>query len=152
MPRQSRGRSSSSSRAAPRAAPAAAPAQARGAHTAAAPSGYAPAHAPAPPVGAAAAGTSKPPGMFAQMAATAGSVAVGSTIGHGISNMLFGSGGGAAEAQVPTAQQQQQTNMSCEIPAKDFTLCLEKADMQSCTYYLEQLKAVCCFCSYLAVT
>jgi hypothetical protein len=24
----------------------------------------------------------------------------------------------------------------------DFTLCLEKADMQSCSYYLEQLKAV----------
>ncbi|KAJ7439340.1 hypothetical protein FB451DRAFT_1059635, partial [Mycena latifolia] len=83
------------------------------------------------------------PGMIAQMAATAGSVAIGSTIGHGLSNMLFGGGGQAAE-QAPPAQQQQQnqqSSVSCEIPAKDFTMCLEKADMQSCTYYLEQLKA-----------
>ncbi|KAJ6588961.1 hypothetical protein B0H19DRAFT_1014018 [Mycena capillaripes] len=135
MPRQSRGRSSSSSRAAP------APAQTRSAHTAAAPAGYAPARAPAPapPAAAPAAGAEKVPGMMAQMAATAGSVAIGSTIGHGLSNMLFGGGGQAAE-QAPPAQQQQQT-VSCEIPAKDFTKCLEKADMPSCTYYLEQLKA-----------
>ncbi|KAJ7269828.1 hypothetical protein C8J57DRAFT_1323611 [Mycena rebaudengoi] len=135
MPRQSRGRSSSSSRAAPRPAAAAAPAQTRGAHTAAVPAGYAPGHAPAPPAAASAAsGTAKPPGIMAQMAATAGSVAIGSTIGHGLSNMLFGGGGAPA-------QNQQSSNMSCEIPAKDFTLCLEKADMASCTYYLEQLKA-----------
>ncbi|KAJ7666123.1 hypothetical protein DFH06DRAFT_984768, partial [Mycena polygramma] len=90
--------------------------------------------------GAAGASTEKAPGMMAQMAATAGSVAIGSTIGHGLSNMLFGGGGQAAE-QAPPAQQQQQQSMSCEIPAKDFTKCLEKADMPSCTYYLEQLKA-----------
>ncbi|KAG5646720.1 hypothetical protein DXG03_002402 [Asterophora parasitica] len=88
MPRQSRGRSAP----APRAAPAAAPAQSRGAHTAAAPTGYATPPAPAPPAAAApaAAATSQGPGMLAQMAATAGSVAVGSTIGHGLSSMLFG--------------------------------------------------------------
>ncbi|KAF7351242.1 hypothetical protein MSAN_01555700 [Mycena sanguinolenta] len=138
MPRQSRGRSSSSSRAAP--------AQTRSATTAAAPpAGYAPARAPAPPANAppaAAAGADKQPGMLAQMAATAGSVAIGSTIGHGLSSMLFGGGGQAAEA--PPAQQQQQqqaAGVSCEIPAKNFTMCLEKADMQSCSYYLEQLKA-----------
>ena len=59
--------------------------------------------------------------MMAQMAATAGSVAVGSTIGHGISSMLFGGGGSAAasEAQAPPVQQQQyQSNISCEIQAK----------------------------------
>jgi len=59
--------------------------------------------------------------MMAQMAATAGSVAVGSTIGHGISSMLFGGGGSAAaaEAQAPPVQQQQyQSNMSCEVQAK----------------------------------
>ncbi|KAJ7158229.1 hypothetical protein C8R43DRAFT_995110 [Mycena crocata] len=144
MARQSRGRSSSSSRAAPArsAAPAAAPTGARGAHTAAAPAGYAPARAPAPPAGAASGADAKQPGMMAQMAATAGSVAIGSTIGHGLSNMLFG--GSSSAEQAPPAQQQQQqqqSNMSCEIPAKDFTLCLEKADMQSCSYYLEQLKA-----------
>jgi len=136
MARQSRGRS------APRAA---APAQTRGAHTATAPAGYSSAaRAPAPTAGAAAATQPKQPGMMAQMAATAGSVAVGSTIGHGISSMLFGGGGSAAasEAQAPPVQQQQyQSNISCEVQAKDFTKCLEKADLPSCTWYLEQLKA-----------
>ncbi|KAK7041435.1 hypothetical protein VNI00_009301 [Paramarasmius palmivorus] len=148
MPRQSRGRSSAPARS----APAPAPAQTRSAHTAAAPAHAAPAHnpaaahAPAPP---AAATQTREPGMLAQMAATAGSVAVGSTIGHGISHMLFGSGGGgqAQEAQqaAPPVQHQapaqQGSGISCDTQAKDFTRCLEKADMQSCTWYLEQLKA-----------
>ncbi|KAF4618908.1 hypothetical protein D9613_010114 [Agrocybe pediades] len=139
MPRQSRGRSS----AAPRAAPAAAPAQTRSASTATAPSGYAPSHAPAPPAAAASHAQPQQPGMLAQMAATAGSVAVGSTIGHGLSSMLFGGSSSASEA--PTApvqqQQQQQSSISCEVQAKDFTKCLEKADINSCSWYLEQLKA-----------
>ena len=118
-------------------------------------------HAPAPP----AAAQGKQPGMLAQMAATAGSVAVGSTIGHGLSSMLFGGGQAAppVEQQAPPQQQQQnyQQGVSCEVQAKgiyifyilwrsytnvflsDFTKCLEKADMQSCSWYLEQLKAVC---------
>ena len=115
--RQSRGRSS--------AAPRSAPAQSRGAHTATVPAGYAPSHAPAPPAGVNSAAQPKQPGMIAQMAATAGSVAVGSTIGHGISSMLFGGGGGAAatEGQAPPVQQQtqqtQQTGgISCEVQAK----------------------------------
>ena len=59
--------------------------------------------------------------MLAQMAATAGSVAVGSTIGHGLSSMLFGGSSSAApaEAQAPPVQQQQQgTGISCEVQAK----------------------------------
>jgi len=62
--------------------------------------------------------------MLAQMAATAGSVAVGSTIGHGISSMLFGGGGGNSQPteQGPPVQQQQQsfqqTGISCETQAK----------------------------------
>jgi hypothetical protein len=55
------------------------------------------------------------------MAATAGSVAIGSTIGHGLSSMLFGGGGGAAPAEAPPVQQQQQqyqNGMSCEVQAK----------------------------------
>jgi coiled-coil-helix-coiled-coil-helix domain-containing protein 2 len=102
------------------------------------------------------------------MAATAGSVAVGSTIGHGLSSMLFGGGSShaapAAEAApVPVQQHQQSGGLSCEVQAKgkllarstrqhsallthlrlsDFTKCLEKADLPSCTWYLEQLKAV----------
>jgi len=85
--------------------------------------------------------------MLAQMAATAGSVAVGSTIGHGISSMLFGGGGGHSqpvEQGSPVQQQQQtfqQSGMSCETQAKDFTKCLEAADVQTCSWFLEQLKA-----------
>ncbi|KAK0452495.1 hypothetical protein EV421DRAFT_904624 [Armillaria borealis] len=148
MPRQSRPRASGPARAAP------APAQTRSAHTAAAPaSAFAspsPARAPAPPANVphaptAAAPPTKEPGMMAQMAATAGSVAIGSTIGHGLSNMLFG-GGSAAAAEAPAqapapVQQQQAGGLSCEAQAKDFTKCLDKADLPSCTWYLEQLKA-----------
>lgn len=136
-------RSSRSSRPAPRSAPAPAQ-QTRGAHTAAMPPQAAhanPAHAPAPP----AAAQSSQPGMFAQMAATAGSVAAGSVVGHGISNMLFGGSNSAAPVeQAPPVQQQSfQSAPACETQAKDFTRCLDKADFQSCSYYLEQLKAVC---------
>jgi hypothetical protein len=61
--------------------------------------------------------------MIAQMAATAGSVAIGSTIGHGLSNMLFG---GRGEAPAPEQQQapaqpqqsQYQSGLSCDVPAK----------------------------------
>jgi hypothetical protein len=84
--------------------------------------------------------------MLAQMAATAGSVAVGSTIGHGLSSMLFGGGGGHAAAaapveQAPPMQQQQQAAMSCDFQAKQFTKCLETGDVVSCQWYLDQLKA-----------
>jgi hypothetical protein len=57
--------------------------------------------------------------MLAQMAATAGSVAVGSTIGHGLSSMLFGGGGQAtAAAEAAPVQQQNTAGVSCEIQAK----------------------------------
>lgn len=101
-----------------------------------------PAHAPAPP----AAAQSGQPGMFAQMAATAGSVAAGSVIGHGVSHMLFGGSSSATttEPAAPPVQQQSfQSAPACDAHAKDFTRCLDKADLQSCSYYLEQLKAVC---------
>ncbi|TBU41707.1 hypothetical protein BD309DRAFT_964699 [Dichomitus squalens] len=141
MPRQSR-----SSRPAARPAPAPAPQQTRSAHTAAAPHPAA-AHHPsqAPPVPPQAQAASKEPGMLAQMAATAGSVAVGSTIGHGLSNMLFGSSHSAPAAPeapaVPVQQQQYQQGISCDIQAKEFTKCLESADVNACSWYLEQLKA-----------
>jgi hypothetical protein len=56
------------------------------------------------------------------MAATASSVAVGSTVGHGLSNMLFG---GRSEApveqqQAPPQQQYapQNSGLSCDFQAK----------------------------------
>ncbi|WVW82716.1 hypothetical protein I302_104727 [Kwoniella bestiolae CBS 10118] len=95
----------------------------------------------------------KPPGLLAQAASTMGGAVAGSVVGHGISNMLFGSSRPAEQAagQVPVDQQQQQMvngqqfgqGASCDIQAKDFTKCLEatNGDMQSCSYYLEALKA-----------
>jgi hypothetical protein len=65
--------------------------------------------------------------MIAQMAATAGSVAIGSTIGHGLSSMLFGGSSNAAtpvETQAPPVQQQQgyQAGGLCEDKAKGLFL------------------------------
>merc|ERR1711997_789881 len=42
-----------------------------------------------------------------QMAATAGGVAVGSVVGHGMSSMLFGGGGSSAQSEPAPAQAQQ---------------------------------------------
>ncbi|CDS02024.1 related to MIC17-mitochondrial intermembrane space protein, required for normal oxygen consumption [Sporisorium scitamineum] len=144
MPRSSR--SSGPSRSAPSGS--------RGAHTMAAPPQQ---HHQPPPTYAqqqqpAMAQQSRGPGLFGQMASTAAGVAVGSTVGHGLSNMLFGGGSSApaeqAQQPVPQAyqgacpQQQQNVGVSCEQQSKDFIKCLESTnDMNSCSYYLEQLKA-----------
>ncbi|BGP39889.1 hypothetical protein JCM10450v2_003863 [Rhodotorula kratochvilovae] len=142
MPRQTR-----SSRPAARPAPShPAPQQTRQASTYAAPppAHHAPptapvAHAPAPSAG---------PGLFGQMASTAAGVAVGSTVGHGLSSMLFGGGGSSTPAEAPAAPVEQQTFQqarmggACEVQAKDFVSCLNATnnDAQSCTYYLDMLK------------
>ncbi|KAH9813161.1 hypothetical protein DFH28DRAFT_1129141 [Melampsora americana] len=96
--------------------------------------------------------TSNAPGLFGQMASTAAGVAVGHTVGHGLSNMLFGGGGGSSSKEETSATAPVQQHQSfeerrmggqCDIPAKDFTRCLDatSGDIGSCTYYLEQLKA-----------
>lgn len=82
------------------------------------------------------------------MAANVGSVAAGSVIGHGISNMLFGGSSHSAAPAVPEAPVQQQSfeqrtmGGACEIQAKDFTQCLSATgnDMGACGFYLEALK------------
>ncbi|KAF8762030.1 chch domain protein [Rhizoctonia solani] len=85
------------------------------------------------------------PGLLAQMAATASSVAVGSTVGHGLSNMLFGGRSEApVEQQAPPQQQYapQNSGLSCDFQAKGgFTKCMENGDINTCGWYLEQLKA-----------
>jgi coiled-coil-helix-coiled-coil-helix domain-containing protein 2 len=94
------------------------------------------------------------------MAATAGSVAAGSVVGHGLSNMLFGGRSEAPAAPAAQAAPVQQYSANCEVQAKgelinmlvesstdaglytDFSKCIDKADLDTCRYYLEQLKAV----------
>ncbi|CAH0563728.1 unnamed protein product [Brassicogethes aeneus] len=71
------------------------------------PARTAPAPAPAPVQAAPAPAPSQGPGLFGQMAATAGGVAVGSAIGHTMGAAVTGmfSGGGSSEA-APAPQQQ----------------------------------------------
>ncbi|KAN0060601.1 hypothetical protein ACQY0O_007254 [Thecaphora frezii] len=141
----------------------AAPSGSRGAHTMAtnrpaaysappppAPAAHAPAAAP-PQQHAAPVAQSSGPGLFSQMASTAAGVAVGSTVGHGLSNMLFGGrsepAAEASQAPQPAFDQsqalsQQNAGVNCEVQSRDFIKCLESTnDMNSCSYYLEQLKA-----------
>ncbi|KAK4333761.1 hypothetical protein RTBOTA2_002491 [Rhodotorula toruloides] len=83
-----------------------------------------------------------------RMASTAAGVAVGSTVGHGLSSMLFGGGGSSTPAEAPAAPVEQQTYQqarmggACEVQAKDFVSCLNATgnDTQSCQYYLDMLK------------
>ncbi|KAF8331514.1 uncharacterized protein EI90DRAFT_3058143 [Cantharellus anzutake] len=140
MPRQSRSRP-----AARPAAPAPSAQQSRGAHTAAAPSygGSVPQNPSAAPPSAAQA-RSREPGLLTQMAATAGSVAVGSTIGHGLSNMLFGGSSHppAPVAEAPPAPQNYQTSPLAVMfkLGVNFTRCLETNDASQCGWFLEKLK------------
>ncbi|PVU84625.1 hypothetical protein BB559_007508 [Furculomyces boomerangus] len=113
-----------------------------------------------PPVAAA---QPKQPGLFAQMAATAGGVAIGSAIGNTISHAMFGGRSSDAPQQAPAepvAQQaaqpvgtsyfdqtssnqfQQNQQRSCDSDAKAFTTCMESTnnDFSSCSYYLDMLK------------
>jgi len=126
-------RQSRSSRPAPRSTPAV---QSRGAATMAAPP-VAASRPMAPPATAAhvrlyhflspitnllllqpPAATSSGPGMLGQMAATAGSVAIGSTIGHGLSNMLFGSSSTSGGQAEPVQTQQQPLGSQCDFQVK----------------------------------
>ncbi|CCC71460.1 hypothetical protein NCAS_0H01500 [Naumovozyma castellii] len=107
---------------------------------------------PAASAGAGAGAQPRQPGMFAQMASTAAGVAVGSTVGHAVSGLLFG--GGSAPAEQPVQQQamdpyasqrtlDQEPAQSCDGAAKSFTKCLDEnnGNFQICDYYLQQLKA-----------
>ena len=91
------------------------------------------------------------------MAATAGGVAVGSVVGHGMSNMLFGGGGSstsepaaaqAAPAQ-PAPQQQQyydyqqtpQQQEACAWEVKQFVQCAQsQGDLSLCEGFNQALK------------
>ncbi|KAL1892789.1 hypothetical protein Sste5346_006872 [Sporothrix stenoceras] len=124
------------------------------------PASYA-AHPSAPPPAAAAApGAAAPsqgPGLFGQMASTAAGVAIGSTVGHAVSGMLFGGGSSSSEAPAaapqaaapqqqygaPSSAQQENWGNNCAGATQQFTTCMDEnsGNMQICGWYLEQLKA-----------
>ncbi|CAB4384335.1 CHCH domain-containing protein [Rhizophagus irregularis] len=100
------------------------------------------------------------PGLFGQMASTAAGVAVGHSIGHGITGLF--SGGSSSETPASQDSQSQYTpqtqdvqpqyqayqndsygGASCEKDAKALTKCLElnNHNISLCQYYLENLKA-----------
>ncbi|GBB87783.1 hypothetical protein RclHR1_14290003 [Rhizophagus clarus] len=100
------------------------------------------------------------PGLFGQMASTAAGVAVGHSIGHGITGLF--SGGSSSETPAPQDPQSQYTpqtqdgqpqyqafqndsygGASCENDAKALTKCLElnNHNISLCQYYLDNLKA-----------
>merc|ERR1719215_2399450 len=99
----------------------------------------------------------KQPGLFAQMAATAGGVAVGSAIGHTVGAVVTGAmGGGGGQQQQPAEQQQyqpmqqqppqqqqqqQQFNNPCADQLQQFINCTTgQHDISACQGFNEALK------------
>ena len=96
------------------------------------------------------------------MAATAGGVAVGSVVGHGMSSMLFGGGGSSAQSEPAPAQQpaapqqyqdpyqqqppqqqygQQQQGEACAWEVKQFVQCAQsQSDLSLCEGFNQALK------------
>lgn len=104
-----------------------------------------------PPAAVGQPAASQGPGLMAQMAATAGGVAIGSAVGHTIGHALTGGGGSAAaqEAVAPVQQessygQQQQRPIGggmCEQEFQQFIRCTqEQSDISLCSGYNELLK------------
>ncbi|XP_057654611.1 coiled-coil-helix-coiled-coil-helix domain-containing protein 10, mitochondrial [Diorhabda carinulata] len=110
-----------------------------------------PAHVQPPPA------TSQGPGLFGQMAATAGGVAVGSAIGHTVGHAVTGmfSGGGSSEApaqQAPPQQLQQpqqygrgaaslDTDGPCGWEIKQFLECAAtQSDLSLCQGFNEAIQ------------
>ncbi|KAI9007759.1 hypothetical protein DFJ74DRAFT_689029 [Hyaloraphidium curvatum] len=86
------------------------------------------------------------PGLFGQMASTAAGVAVGHTIGHGLSNALFGGSSHhaveAAPVQAQAAPAQGFAVDPCAADNQRFVECLQKSsnDISACQVYLDLLK------------
>ena len=87
---------------------------------------------------------SQGPGLMAQMAATAGGVAIGSAVGHTIGNMMSGGGSSHAQEAAPAQQaapQQQQYSTPCEFEWKQFLECSQnQSDVSLCQAFNEAFK------------
>jgi len=111
--------------------------------------------APAAPPAAA----PRAPGLMGQMAATAGGVAVGSVVGHGLSQAIFGGGQGHGGQGAPQAAPQggqygdqgynqsgayaqpQQQAQPCEGEMGQFVQCaMNSENIEDCIGYLNTLK------------
>ncbi|CAJ0599697.1 unnamed protein product [Cylicocyclus nassatus] len=86
------------------------------------------------------------PGLMAQMAATAGGVAIGSAVGHTVGNMLTGGGGRSEVAEAPAAApagapQGQAYANPCEFEWKQFIECTQnQSDVSLCQGFNEAFK------------
>ena len=114
-----------------------------------------PVHASAPPptgmgMGAAAA-QPRAPGLMAQMAATAGGVAIGSAVGHAVGNMMTGGNSrpeevsnvnSSAPVATPTAPSDSQPlSNPCEFEWKQFVECSQtQSDISFCQSLNEAFK------------
>merc|ERR1712131_465669 len=88
------------------------------------------------------------------MAATAGGVAIGSVVGHGLSNAIFGGGSGGAPQAAPQAaggyggqeqgtygQQAAAQPQPCEGEMGQFLQCsMNATDLNDCQAYMDMLK------------
>uniref|UniRef100_A0A1I7XQG0 CHCH domain-containing protein n=1 Tax=Heterorhabditis bacteriophora TaxID=37862 RepID=A0A1I7XQG0_HETBA len=86
------------------------------------------------------------PGLFAQMAATAGGVAIGSAVGHTVGHMITGSGGGSSQDTSPApvatnTPQQQSFSQPCEFEWKQFIECTQnQSDVSLCNGFNDAFK------------
>ncbi|XP_067932598.1 coiled-coil-helix-coiled-coil-helix domain-containing protein 2-like [Watersipora subatra] len=98
-----------------------------------APAAQPPAHPPA--------AQPRQPGLFGQMAATAGGVAIGSAVGHAVGHTLVSGGSSVQGEQPPPVNQQQQIN-PCAQQLEDFLQCAKTSsgDLNMCYGFNEALR------------
>ncbi|CAO1383097.1 unnamed protein product [Diamesa hyperborea] len=148
-----RGRSASPPPAQRRAAPrAAAPAPRAAAPTQNAPAVRAPAAAAPMAAAPAMAAPSAGPGIMGQMVATAGGVAIGHTMGHALTGMLFGdkkegaeaapaAAAGSSHSQFDDQPQQSQSGGACAWEIKQFLQCAQnQSDLTLCDGFNEAIR------------
>ena len=68
-----------------------------------------------------------------------GGAVAGSVIGHGISNMLFGSSHPQTVAEPESLPAVSYQTNSCEVDQNALMRCLEQGDASKCQMYLEML-------------
>ncbi|CAG8736141.1 13534_t:CDS:2 [Acaulospora morrowiae] len=90
--------------------------------------------------------TPKQPSLLGQVASTAAGVAIGHSVGQGITSLFSGGGSSVTETQEKPKYQDSQTDgrhVACEADTRALKNCLEQNnyDVNVCQWYLENLKA-----------